>query len=98
MAAKDQRPIQRAWLAKTLAGALLGLGLALGASVLFARFAGALPSPIMAQLAMWMVIPIWFCVFGGSYFFTSGTRAWLWLGGANLLLIGLLVATQLLAR
>lgn len=89
-------PIQRDWVAKTLAGALLGLTLAFLCSGLFAALAGGLGTSIRGQLAMWMVPPIWLGVLGGCYFFTSGKRAWAWLGAANALALGLLAAARLL--
>lgn len=84
------QPIQRDWVSKTLAGVLLGLSLALGCSGLFAWLNLDMPLSIRSQLAMWMVAPIWLGTLGGVYFFSSGKRAWLWLGGANLLVFGAL--------
>lgn len=95
MAPPNSRPIQRDWLSKTLAGLLLGLTLALGCSAVFVPLAGAVASPIRAQLAMWMVIPVWLSVLSGSYLFESGVRAWLWLGAANLLVVGLVAAVRM---
>jgi hypothetical protein len=96
MAPKNRRPIQRDWGSKTLAGTLLGLCLALGCSAVFARLVGDVAPPIKAQLAMWMVIPVWLCVLSGSYLFASGARAWLWLGAANVVIAGLVAAVRLL--
>lgn len=89
-------PIRRDWLSKSLAGTLLGLGLALGASGLFNLATAALPLGVRAQLAMWLVPPVWFGVLSLCYFFSSGARAWLWLGAANLLAFGLWGALRLL--
>lgn len=83
-------PIQRDWVSKTLAGTLLGLALALGASGVFSQLNAAMPLPVRGQLAMWMVPPLWLGTLGLVYFFQSGLRAWLWLGGANLLAYGAL--------
>lgn len=88
-------PIQRDWVSKTLAGTLLGLTLALGCSGLFARLNLAMALSAKAQLAMWMVAPIWLGTLSGSYFFGSGWRAWLWLGCANLLVFGALAVVPL---
>ena len=80
----------RDWLAKTSAGTLLGLALAFGCSALFSHFSTGLLLPIRAQLAMWMVTPIWLGILSGVYLFDSGARAWLWLGGATLCLYAVL--------
>lgn len=85
-------PIQRDWVAKSLAGTLLGFGLALCISGLFVRLNPGMALPVKGQLAMWMLPPIWLGTLAGSYFFSSGQRAWLWLGGANLLLAAVLAA------
>lgn len=87
-------PVQRDWVSKTLAGTLLGLALALGASGVFSQLNIAMPLPVRGQLAMWMVPPIWLGTLGLVYFFQSGLRAWLWLGGANLLAYGALWALR----
>lgn len=87
-------PIRRDWLAKSLAGTLLGFTLAFGCSGLFALAAQGMPPSPRAQLMMWMITPIWLGVLGGCFFFRSGLRAWLWLGGANLLVFGLLFALR----
>lgn len=77
-------PIRRDWLSKTLAGLLLGAALALECSAFFVRFGPTLPLPNTAQLAMWMAVPLWMGVLSLVFFFRSGLRAWLWLGGAAL--------------
>ncbi|MFT4101174.1 MAG: hypothetical protein QM674_09095 [Burkholderiaceae bacterium] len=82
-------------MSKTLAGLLLGLTLALAASGLLVALLADLPISERGQLAMWIVPPIWLGVLSGVYFFASGSRAWLWLGGANLLAYGLLLAARL---
>jgi len=89
--------IQRDWLSKTLAGTLLGLTFAFACSAVFAHFAASLAPPIRAQLAMWMVIPIWLCVLSCVYLFRSGKRAWLWLGFANFVVAGLLAFARVLS-
>lgn len=88
-------PIRRDWLSKTLAGTLLGFALALGVSGLFAAFSGGLPPAARAQLAMWLVTPIWLTVLSLVFLFASGRRAWLWLGGANALVFGALALLRL---
>lgn len=81
--------IQRDWLAKSLAGVLLGATLALGCSAVFSRLVTSVPLPVKAQLAMWLTAPIWLVVMSSVFFFASGKRAWLWLGAANLVVFGL---------
>jgi hypothetical protein len=91
----DKTAIRRDWIAKTLAGALLGFALALGASGLFSHLNAAMPLSVRGQLAMWMVPPVWLGILSGVYFFASGVHAWLWLGGANILVFGGLLALRL---
>ncbi|MFT3814676.1 MAG: hypothetical protein QM740_15070 [Acidovorax sp.] len=81
-------PVRRDWVSKTLAGALLGLALAVSASGLFAALAAAMPLPLRGQLAMWMVPPVWLLTWSAVYFFQSGARAWAWLAAVNLLALG----------
>lgn len=88
-------PIRRDWVAKSLAGALLGFGLALGISGLFVSLNPGMALPVKGQLAMWMLAPIWLGTLAGSYFFSSGLRAWLWLGAAGALVLGALSALRL---
>lgn len=77
-------PIRRDWISKSLAGLILGLALGMALSALYNAIDGSRALPIRGQLAMWIVAPVWLSVQGGVYFFTSGKRAWLWLGGATL--------------
>lgn len=88
-------PIRHDWLSKVLAGTLLGFMIALGCSGIFAELASSLPRAAMAQLAMWLVMPIWLSVLCGCFFFRSGWRAWLWLGAASLLVFAALAAVRL---
>lgn len=94
MAASKPPPIQRDWVSKTLAGALLGFTLGLGCSGLFTWLSPDMGLSVRGQLAMWMVPPIWLLTFGCVYFIASGRRAWLWLGGANALVFGALALTR----
>ncbi|MBO9644431.1 hypothetical protein ABIC63_005774 [Pseudacidovorax sp. 1753] len=87
---------RRDWLAKTLAGIVPGLGLALGVSALFDLAAASLPIGVRAQLAMWLVPPVWFGTLGLCFLFGSGLRAWLWLGAANMAVFSLWGALRLL--
>ncbi|HTU63203.1 MAG TPA: hypothetical protein VMF89_32305 [Polyangiales bacterium] len=86
--------IQRDWVSKTLAGALLGLTLAFACSAVFAHLAAGLAPPLRAQLAMWLVMPVWLTVFSCVYLFRSGKRAWLWLGIVNIAVAGILAIAR----
>ncbi len=86
---RERRPIRPDWWSKTLAAVLLGPVFAMACSALFVEFAPGIAFNTRAQLAMWLVAPIWMGVLSGVYFFASGRRAWIGLGGASLLLIGL---------
>lgn len=96
MSSRTSAPIRRDWVSKTLAGTLLGFLLALGGSGLFVQLSPGMPLTIKGQLAMWMVAPLWLGTLSGVYFFGSGRRAWLWLGGANLLTFGALGLLRLI--
>ena len=76
---------RRDWLGKSLAGLVLGLLFALGCSALFHALTPNIGKSVQAQLAMWMVMPIWMLVLAASYGFASGIRAWQWLAVANVL-------------
>lgn len=94
---KKYPPIQPDWISKTLAGCILGFLLALSLSGIFAWLGpGGLEAPNKSQFNMWIVPPIWLTVFSLVYFFRSGLRAWLWLGGATLLAIAILFLTRYL--
>lgn len=95
MAVHQPPPIQRDWVSKTLAGAVLGFTLGLGCSGLFTWLTPDMALSVRGQLAMWLVTPIWLLTFGGVYFFANGRRAWCWLGGANALVFGALALTRL---
>jgi len=88
-------PIRRDWFSKTLAGTLLGFTLAIGCSGLLAHALGGLVLGTRAQLAMWLVPPVWLGVLSACFMFASGLRAWLWLGLANLLVFGTLALLRL---
>lgn len=75
--------LRRHWLAKTLAGVVLGFALAIGVSGVFSLLARSIPMGTRAQLAMWLVMPVWVAAMGGCFLFRSGWRAWLWMGAAN---------------
>jgi hypothetical protein len=47
---------------------------------------------------MWLVAPIWLTTLSLCFFFSSGMRAWLWLGGVNLMAYAGLFACGLVLR
>lgn len=94
MSAAKPRVVSPDWLSKTMAGTLLGFTLAIGCAGLFNWLAADMPITVRGQLAMWLTAPVWMGVLSGVYFFRCGKRAWAWLGGANLLVFGLLLATR----
>lgn len=94
MAATTTPAVRRDWIAKTLAGTLLGFALALAVSGLFSDLNPAIPLAVRGQLAMWLVAPVWLGALAAVYACASGLRAWLWLGGANLLAYGALLALR----
>lgn len=78
--------IQRDWLSKALAGALLGFSLAMALSGIVAWLEPGGPAATNKfQLVMWLVSPIWLGVLSFCWLFRSGQQAWLQLGAANLL-------------
>ncbi|MBM3563202.1 MAG: hypothetical protein FJX16_00950 [Alphaproteobacteria bacterium] len=77
--------IRRDWVGKTSAGAILGFSLAIALAGLFAWLSpGRLATPNKFQLVMWLIAPIWLTTLSLCFLFSSGMRAWLWLGAANL--------------
>lgn len=85
------------WFGKTCAGVVLGFGLALALSGLFAWLG---PDGIDAgggktQFNMWLIAPLWAGVLSFVYLFADSRRVWLWLGLANVLAFGLLWAVRL---
>ena len=89
-----KKTIQPDWISKTLAGAVLGIGVALACSGLLSLALAGLTLPVRGQLVMWVVPLIALAVWSGVYLFRSGLSAWLWLGGANLLSWGALGALR----
>ncbi|MBD9379271.1 hypothetical protein [Pseudoxanthomonas sp. PXM04] len=86
----------RHWLGKSCAGLLLGFGLALALSGLFAWWGpgGIAGGPGKLQFNMWLMAPIWAVVLGFVFLFRTSLRAWLWLSLANALAFGLLHASR----
>ena len=87
----------RHWFGKTCAGVVLGFGLALALSGLFAWLG---PDGIHGgggknQFNMWLIAPLWAAVLSLVYLFRDSRRAWLWLGLANAMAFALLWAVRL---
>lgn len=76
------------WLTKSLAGVFLGLSLSLALTGLYSLAAADVHLSQRSQLAMWSTWPMWTAAMAGSYAFRTGTRAWAWLGAANVLAWG----------
>lgn len=90
-ATRARGDLLKGWVAKTLAGTVCGLAIALAASGLF-MYPGFEDNTVFDkyQIAMWLVPPIWLAVLSCCYLFRDAWRAWLWLGGisvASLLLL-----------
>lgn len=80
---RGREPVSRDWIGKTLAGVIGGFGLAIALSGLLACLTpGGLAVQDKQQVAMWLVPPVWIGAMSAAFVFRSGTRAWLWLGGA----------------
>lgn len=82
----------RHWFGKTCAGVLLGFGLALALSGVFAWLGpdGLEGGNGKNQFNMWLMAPIWAGVLSFVFLFRDSLRAWLWLGTANVAAFGLL--------
>lgn len=97
MSAERMRLQSRHWFGKTSAGVVLGFGLSLALSGLFAWLG---PDGIdggggKTQFNMWLIAPLWAGVLSAVYLFRDSLRAWLWLGAANALAFGLLWCVRL---
>ncbi len=92
--ADTRSAIKPDWVSKTLAGALLGFTLAMLCSGIFAALTPGIVMAAKAQLAMWLTVPVWLGVFSLVYLFGSGLRAWLWLGGFNIVAFIILAAAR----
>ena len=77
----------RHWFGKTVAGVVLGFGLALALSGLFAWLSPGGIDAVggKAQFTMWLMAPRRAGVLSFVYLFRDSLRAWLWLGAANAL-------------
>lgn len=99
-AAIKKTPVKRLrsedWLGKASAGLILGLTLSFGLSGLVGAFVLSDVSlfSIAHQFTMWITGPILVLILSTCFLFQSGTRAWGWLGLANVLVWGLLWVTS----
>ncbi|EON20531.1 hypothetical protein C265_06164 [Cupriavidus sp. GA3-3] len=74
---------------KWLAGALLGLPLAVAlCTLLILWLPGGWETGIVAAVVA--CLPVWVAIISASLLFRSSRTAWVWLGGANLLCFGAL--------
>lgn len=82
----------RHWFGKSMAGLVLGFGLSLALSGLFAWVGpdGINGGGGKIQFTMWLVAPIWCGVLSFVFLFRDSLRAWCWLGAANVVAFGVL--------
>ncbi|GAA5069005.1 hypothetical protein [Lysobacter panacisoli] len=82
----------RHWAGKSVAGLVLGFGLSLALSGLFAWLSphGIDGGAGKIQFTMWLIAPIWCGVLSFVFLFRDSLRAWCWLGMANVAAFGLL--------
>lgn len=80
------------WFFKALAGLVLGYALAIGLSGWFAWFGpgGHWAGTGKTQFTMWLVAPLWCLILSLCFLFRNGRSAWLWLGGATLVVYAML--------
>ncbi len=78
-------------LMKGVAGLVLGFLLAIGCSKLFVMISPEMAQTARAQLAMWLVMPVWLTVAGISFAFRNAVQAWCALGALNLVIFSLTV-------
>ncbi len=71
-----------------MAGVILGLSLAIICSGVLMAILPRMSLAVSGQLAMWLVPLVWLTALSLVYLFSSGLRAWLWLGGLNVLVAG----------
>ncbi|OLL32219.1 hypothetical protein BTH42_07135 [Burkholderia sp. SRS-W-2-2016] len=87
--------IERALLAKFIIGVVGGLGLALAASALFARFTpGGLDVSSKFHVTMWLVPPLWIAIAAASFMFRGAARAFGWLAASNVAAFALVLLCQ----
>lgn len=78
---------------RALAGVLPGFFLS---AALVGLVSWSWPGPWQATVVPAIVafFPVWICVIGGGFLFSTGKRAWAWLGAAALIGMGLLWTLQ----
>lgn len=81
------------WFGKASAGLVLGFGLALALSALFAILMPGIGGGKL-QVTMWIVSPMWVTILSFCFLFRNGRAAWGWLGLANGIAFGLLAVLQ----
>ena len=84
------------WFGKSSAGLVLGFLLAVAISGLCAWLTpdGVPGGNGKIQFVMWLIAPFWAGVLCFVFLFRDSRRAWLWLGGANLIAFGLLAGVR----
>jgi hypothetical protein len=80
----DNQQFRSDWWLKSSAGLILGLILGFGLSGLFMLWGPEVITSVKVQFTMWLVAPVWLLVLAFVFMFRTGLQAWLWLGGANL--------------
>lgn len=89
------RRIRRDWLSKILAGVILGFSLGVALAGIFALAGPGGPLAFNKyQVVMWSVVPVWLAVLSTCFLFSSGLRAWLWLGIGNFAAYAVLFAVR----
>ena len=87
------------WFLNGAAALVAGFALSIALSGLFAWLGPGGLSPVNKyQFNMWIVPPIWLVIASFAMSFARGWQAWLWLGIANLLAWGALLAVQAAGR
>ena len=96
---KAQQLSSKNWLGKVSAGAIAGFLLSLGLCGIFAELGPGQVGNFSAQsqFTMWLMAPLWALILSFCFMFQNGLRAWLWLGGANVFLWGLLFTSALVS-
>ncbi|WGL17575.1 hypothetical protein PVT68_04605 [Microbulbifer bruguierae] len=81
------------WFGKASAGVIAGYLLTIAICGIFSRFGplevGSFSA--QAQITMWLMAPVWALILSFCFLFQNGWRAWAWLGGANMVLWGILL-------
>lgn len=90
-----QQKIQTDWWSKTIAGAILGLSLAIACASLITVWALNSQDPALApQIGMWSVPCIWLPLFFIAYFIPKGWQVMLMYGVLNIVVYGLVFSIR----